>query len=249
MPQLRSSLKGVDVLVSLGALVVAVAAVVVGSMIGGKAYVLVSFIVVICALIPFFVHFEHGKPQAREIALVAVMCALAVASRVAFVWIPFFKPFAAIVMIGGMAFGRRTGFLIGALAMLASNFIFGQGPWTPWQMLSFGLCGYAFGALANIPFIRNAGSSWWLWVVVGALGAAFVICIAGPVLDTSSLFYMFSNITLESAIAVYAAGFIPNCIQGAATFATLLLVARPILRMIERISLKYGMFDDDRRDA
>ena len=222
-------------------LVVAAASVMVGGVIGGKAYVVVSVVVILCSIVPFFVQFEQRKPQARELVMIAVMCALAVAARAAFVWAPHFKLMAAIVMIAGMGFGASSGFLVGSVSVLASNFIFGQGPWTPWQMLSFGLCGFVFGLLADKGVFPRGGLSWKRRVALGLVGGLFVVLVAGPVLDTSSLFFLFSGITPETAIAVYAAGFPVNCVQGAATFATLLLVAHPILDKLARVRKKYGM--------
>lgn len=219
----------------------AVASVVISALVGGKAYVVVSFIVVLCTIVPFFAIFEARRPQARELVMLAVMCALAVAARAAFIWLPGFKPMAAIIMIAGIAFGPSSGFLVGSLAALTSNFIFGQGPWTPWQMLAFGLCGLVFGALAQRGLIRREKLSVWARVGVAASGAVFVVLVAGPILDTSSLFFMLSRITPEAVIAVYLAGFPMNCMQAAATFVTLLLVANPLLDKLTRAQRKYGM--------
>ncbi len=74
--------------------------------------------------------------------MLAVMCGIAVAARTAFIWLPHFKPMAAIVIIAGVAFGAESGFLVGAVSALVSNFIFGQGPWTPWQMFAFEWLGF-----------------------------------------------------------------------------------------------------------
>ena len=219
----------------------AAASVVIGAMAGGRAYVVTSVIVVLCAIAPFFVIFESRRPQARELVMLAVMAALAVAARAAFIWLPGFKPMTAIIMIAGLAFGPSSGFLVGSLAALTSNFIFGQGPWTPWQMLAFGLCGLVFGALARRGIVtgENPGVAAHLGLAAG--GGIFVVLVAGPILDTSSLFFMISSITPESVVAVYLAGFPMNCMQGAATFVTLLLVAKPLLDKLARMQRKYGM--------
>lgn len=222
-------------------LLVAAVSVAVGGVIGGKAYVVVSVVVILCSIVPFFVQFEQRRPQARELVMIAVMCALAVAARAAFVWAPHFKPMAAIVMIAGMGFGASSGFLVGSVSVLASNFIFGQGPWTPWQMLSFGLCGFVFGLLADKGAFPRGGFSWRQRLVLSIVGGLFVIVIAGPILDTSSLFYMLASISPEAVAAVYVSGFPVNCVQGAATFATLLLVANPILEKLARVRKKYGL--------
>ena len=92
-------------------------------------------------MLPFFLVFENRRPQAREVVVIAVMAALAVAGRAAFFMLPQFKPTAAIVIIAGVGLGAEAGFLTGALAGFVSNFFFGQGPWTPWQMFAFGIPG------------------------------------------------------------------------------------------------------------
>ena len=146
-------------------------------------------------------------------------------------------------LITAIVFGPETGFLTGALTAFVSNFIFGQGPWTPWQMLAFGLCGLAFGALARRGVVKREDLGVTGSLVLAILGAVFVVIVAGPVLDTSLLFFMVSRITPEVIVAVYLAGFPMNCAQAAATFATLLLAAAPLLDKLSRVRRKYGMLE------
>ena len=103
----------------------------------GRKYLLCSLIVVIAAMLPFFMMFEGRRPKAREIMVIAVLCALGVAGRAAFFMVPGFKPVAALVILSGVSFGGEAGFLVGSLTMLVSNMFMGQGPWTPWQMFAF----------------------------------------------------------------------------------------------------------------
>ena len=196
---------------------------------------------IVLGLVPFLAAFERQRPTAREVVLLAVLITLAVASRAVFALVPHFKPMAAIVMITGVALGAPAGFLTGSLAALVSNFIFGQGPWTPWQMLSFGLCGAVFGLLGQCGAVPRRGLSWRARALLGVGGAAFVIVVAGPILDTSSLLFMASRISWESVAAVYAAGFLVNCLQGAATFLTLFVLADPLLEQLARLRTKYAL--------
>ncbi len=225
------------------ALVIAIGAIVVGAFIKGKSYVVVSIVVIFCAIIPFFIQFERRRPQAREIVTMAVMCAIAVTARAAFIWVPHFKPMAAIIMISGMGFGASSGFLIGSLSILVSDLIFGVGPWVPWQMLSFGICGFLFGLFTDTGLFPRENLTWPKRIVLSLIGFITIVFISGPILDTSSLFYMFSNMSPGSVIAVYAAGFPINCIHGAATFVTLLLLANPMLGKFARLRNKYGMYE------
>ena len=113
--------------------------------------------------VPFLLVFERRRPQARELVPIAVMSALAVVGRTVFsiVPLPNFKPCSAIIMITAIVFGPETGFLTGALTAFVSNFIFGQGPWTPWQMFTWGLLGFLTGLMKNAGYRarRYAGAS------------------------------------------------------------------------------------------
>ena len=115
-----------------------------GSRLSGRSYYLTGTLIVIELLIPFFLAFEGRAPQARELVTIAVLCAIAVAGRAA-IPIPNFKAIFAIIMIAGIAFGPETGFVVGAVSAFASNFFYGQGPYTPWQMLGYGVAGLIAG--------------------------------------------------------------------------------------------------------
>ena len=110
-----------------------------------RKYYLTSLLLVGLMFVPFVLRFEGRRPQARELVLLATMTALAVAGRAAFYWLPQCKPVCAIVILTAVAFTPEAGFVTGAAAGLISNFFFGQGPWTPWQMLGFGLVGFLGG--------------------------------------------------------------------------------------------------------
>lgn len=105
--------------------------------------ILLGLLFLLASAIPFILVFDKKKPQARELVPIAVMAAIAVVGRTVFEIIPLpnFKPCSAIIIITAVAFGPEAGFLTGALTAFVSNFIFGQGPWTPWQMFTWGLVG------------------------------------------------------------------------------------------------------------
>lgn len=116
---------------------------------------LTCFLVLGTVLVAGFVWYERSRPRSQVVALVAALAALAIAGRVAFAAFPNVKPTTDIVIFAGYVLGGAPGFAVGALAALVSNFWFGQGPWTPWQMVAWGLCGVLGAALAL--GIRNAG--------------------------------------------------------------------------------------------
>lgn len=209
-----------------------------GSVLPGRWSYLTSTLVVVEAMLPFLARFEARRPQARELALVAAMAALAAASRVAFAFIPSFKPITAVVMVAGVAFGAETGFLTGALAAFASNFFFGQGPWTPWQMMAYGVGGLLAGAL----FHRRPGM--WKPQVLAPFGFACILCVVGPLLDCCTLFTTGSVVTWQFALAVFASGLPINATHAAACALTLALVGRPLLAKLNRLQVKYGMLEN-----
>jgi len=114
-----------------------------------------SFLILGAVLLAGFAWYERSRPPAQVVALVAALAALAIAGRIAFAAFPNVKPTTDIVIFAGYALGGAPGFAVGALAALVSNFWFGQGPWTPWQMAGWGLCGVLGAALAL--GVRDAG--------------------------------------------------------------------------------------------
>jgi len=114
-----------------------------------------SFVILGAVLLGGFVWYERSRPPSQVVALVAALAALAIAGRIAFAAFPNVKPTTDIVVFAGYALGPAPGFAVGALTGLVSNFWFGQGPWTPWQMAGWGLCGVLGAALAL--GVRNAG--------------------------------------------------------------------------------------------
>lgn len=225
------------------AIVAAPAAVLLGSRFDGGSAYLTSTAVVACAVVPFLVSFERRRPQAREVVLIAVTCAIAIASRVVFFWVPFVKPVVGVVMVAGIAFGAPSGFLVGAVTALASNFFFGQGPWTPWQMLAYGIAGLVFGLLADagvFPRRKLAGAR----RVGAAIGAAVVsVAVVGPILDTSGLFLATTALTPEAAAAVYLAGLPANAVLGACSLLVVAFATNPVLAKLDRVRVKYGLME------
>jgi energy-coupling factor transport system substrate-specific component len=109
-----------------------------------------SMLILLIALIAGFAWWERSRPPSRLIALVATLAALAAIGRIAFAPIPNVKPTTDIVLFAGFALGAAPGFAVGATAALSSNFFFGQGPWTPWQMAAWGLVGVMGAGLGRV---------------------------------------------------------------------------------------------------
>jgi len=119
-------------------------------------------------LVAGFAWFESSRPSARVVALVASLAALAVLGRIAFAPLPNVKPTTDIVLLTGYALGGAPGFAVGAVAAFASNLFFGQGPWTPWQMVGWGGVGVLGALLARATPGRGLGR----WGLAGACALA-----------------------------------------------------------------------------
>lgn len=112
-----------------------------------RAWLYAALGIVALVIVPFYIGFEKDRPRAGHVVLIAVMITLAVVGRAAFFWAPQFKPIIAVIIIAGVAMGGQSGFITGSMSAFVSNFIFGQGPWTPFQMLAWGLIGFFAGLL------------------------------------------------------------------------------------------------------
>jgi energy-coupling factor transport system substrate-specific component len=114
------------------------------------SWIAASTLVLAIALAAGFAWYEREHPTTRVLALVATLAALAALGRIAFAPLPNVKPMTDIVLISGFVLGGAPGFVVGAIGALASNLFFGQGPWTPWQMVGWGGVGLAGAALARL---------------------------------------------------------------------------------------------------
>ena len=108
----------------------------------GREYYLAAILIIAISIFLFMWSFEKRKPKTREVVVLAVMTSIATLGRVIFFMLPQFKPCVAIIIITGIMLGKQSGFLCGALTAFVSDFFFGQGPWTPWQMFAFGIIGF-----------------------------------------------------------------------------------------------------------
>ena len=200
-----------------------------------RNYYVTSLLIIIYSMVPFFTMFEKRKPQARELVTIAVMCAIAVASRTAFIWLDHFKPMAAIIII---TLGAEAGFLTGTLSVVVSNMIFGHGPWTPWQMFAFGLVGFVAGVLYRFKLIDKTNK-----IKLAAFGGIVIFVLIGPLLDTAALFLSASELTKEYIISTYLSGIPVNAIHALATVLTLYFFSQPLFEKLDRLKTKYGMME------
>ena len=209
-----------------------------GTKLPDRWYYITGTLIIVELMIPFFMAFEGRRPQARELVVIAVMCALAIAGRVV-IPLPNFKAAYAIIMLAGIAFGPEAGFMVGAITAFACNFFYGQGPFTPWQMFGYG----AGGMLAGFCFRKG-----WLprknWVMA-IFGFAAVLVWVGPLLDCSHIFLVLPKITWTAVVATFVSGFYVNVSQALCTALVMFLLGNALLEKLDRVKLKYGMMEDE----
>ena len=213
-----------------------------GTKLPGRWYYLTSTLMIIETMIPFFLAFEKRRPQARELVTIAVMAAIAAVSRAAFAFLPYFKPIVGIIMITGIAFGAEAGFLTGAVAAFASNFFFGQGPFTPWQMMAYGFGGFLAGLLFHKKRKLHHKPLLYL-AVLTVFGFVSIVAVVGPALDCCTIFTTGTQLSWSFALACFASGFPVNVTHGIACALTMLLLSKPLLDKLDRLKTKYGMME------
>lgn len=204
-----------------------------------RKYFVISLAIAIYCMLPFFLIFEGRKPQARELLTIAVLVAIAVAGRAAFFMVPSFKPVVAVTIISAVCFGAESGFLVGALSMLSSNMLFGQGPWTPWQMFAAGIIGFLAGILFQKGWLKARKIS---LCIYGFLATVFIY---GGIMNPASLVMTSYAITKRNLLAIYMSGLPVDLVHASATVIFLWIASKPMIEKLERIKVKYGMIEED----
>ena len=197
----------------------------------------ISMLIILQTMLPFALVFESRKPQARELIVIAVLCAIAVAGRAAFFMLPQFKPVIAIVIIAGVAFGAESGFLVGAMSALVSNMFFGQGPWTPWQMFAFGIIGFLAGILFRGGLFSRTLTP------LSVFGGIATFIIYGGIMNSAHVLMFQPNPTREMFMLSYLYGIPFDLVHAAATVTFLAIISRPMLEKLDRIKEKYGLIE------
>lgn len=196
-------------------------------------YLLVSFTILLIGLLPMIAKLENRSLDGREIVLIAILSAFAAVSRVPFSWIPSVQPSSMIIMSVAWIFGPEIGWITGANVALVSNMFLGQGPWTPWQMVSWGLIGYTAGRFRQTKWMKSFigklifGFVWgflfgWimnLWVVSGGLGA----------------------IGAASFLQVYIASFYFDLAHAVSNVIFIWFMWKPMEKILRRFQVKYGL--------
>ena len=199
-----------------------------------RSSVFIGICIITLSILPFALVFEERRPQARELILIAVMSAIAVVGRMAFFMVPQFKPVTAVVIITGIGLGPEAGFLTGVVSGFVSNFFFGQGPWTSWQMFAFGIIGF----IAGIIFRKKKNK-----YVICIYGGIATFFIYGLIMDVSSVLNFTGKLTWTTVKASLISGIPFNMIHGISTVFFLFVLFKPMESKLERMKKKYGILE------
>lgn len=216
--------------------------------------VALAFLFLAVSALPFYLVFDKKKAQARDMVPIALMAALCVVGRAAFALIPLpnFKPVSAIIIITALAFGPEAGYLTGALAGFVSNFLFGQGPWTPWQMFCWGCLGFLAGILYRMGVFGTVGTE--KMSAGKKRRKPYALCIYGLLSGFAygwvmNLYYLIGYVrplTWQTVVAAYVSSFFFDLSHGICTAMVLWLVSEAWVRKLLRIRKKFGLAGEEK---
>lgn len=197
-----------------------------------RQYAYITLCVAVLSCLPFFLHFERSANDVKRLILIAIMVALSVAGRMLFAPLQHFKPVTALVIITAMYFGSEAGFLTGALSAVLSNFYFGQGPWTPFQMFSWGMIGFFSGLLA--PLLRRSRIALCIWGGIGGVLYSFLM-------DIWTVLWADGYFNLPRYFAAIASAVPVTAVYVVSNILFLLVLAKPIGKLLARMKTKYAL--------
>ena len=207
----------IPVLVTVSALVFA-----------GQRYIIISLGIALLAILLFMTGFERKNIGSRRMVITAIMTALAVFGR----FIPLFKPITAICVMTAVYLGAEAGFLCGSMSVLISNIYFGQGPWTPFQMLGFGLIGLFAGYLSKV-LLRSR----WLMILYGVIaGVAYSF-----IMDIWTVLWYAGGFDLKLYTAAIVSAIPFTLLYSFSNVVFLLILQKPVGNKLNRIKIKYGV--------
>jgi energy-coupling factor transport system substrate-specific component len=200
-----------------------------------EQYLPIALFLVCASIVPFFLRFERRSLQAREIVLVAVLAAIAAVGRIPFAALPSVQPTSFVIIVSALVFGSETGFMVGTVAALVSNMFLGQGPWTPWQMFSWGMIGWTAGTLYQWGWLKNR-------IMLIAFGFVWGF-LFGWIMNIWFLANMGQDLTWASIIAAYASSFYFDLAHALSNVFFLAVLGPGWMKILERYKMKYGLLE------
>lgn len=199
-----------------------------------RRYTLISIIIAFVSCAAFYLAYEKREGSIRRMVMIAVMTAITVTGRLIFGVVPGFKPMSAIIILTGIFMGPECGFLVGSLSAVTSNVFFGQGPWTPFQMLTWGV----IGLLSGLPGIRKVLHSRGPLIIWGMLMGM----LYSGIMDIWTVLDLTGTWTWKRYVMALGTA-VPYIIAYMSSNVVFLMVGlKPIGEKLERIQLKHGIF-------
>lgn len=198
------------------------------TLVSEKKHLIISFSVVLLSLLFFISGIEKKNIGTRRLVIVSAMTALCVVGR----FIPFFQPITALTIITAIYLGGESGFMVGASAAFISNFYFGQGPWTPFQMFSWGCIGLIAGL-----FSKQLVKSKFLLVLFGVLSGV----LYSMIMDVWSTLIYNGSFSLQFYIATVITAFPHTVLYSVSNFIFLFFCSNSFGKKLNRIKIKYGI--------
>lgn len=205
-----------------------------------KHYLLISILFIIAILLPSIIRFSSKNMSAREMVMLAVLAAIAGVSRIPFAALPSVQPTTFVIIASAIALGPQSGLVIGASAALISNMVLGQGPWTPWQMVCWGMAGFIAGLLAKTFFMKKMPFRLIYGFIVG-----FVF---GWVMNMWIFFSGFGELTWETFIILNTQSFYFDLAHALSNVFFLLLFSTIWIKILNRFKEKYGVFQEEEKE-
>lgn len=203
----------------------------------GRKYHIFALIVTSLTCILFFYSFEQKEYTAKMLVFIAIMVTFSVIGRVVFVSLPGFQPIAAISILVALHFGAQAGFLTGALSAFFSNLFLGQGPWTIFQMLAWGITGFLAGVLRR-PLMKGQFCQLWL-----SLYGVFAGIVYSLLMDIWSILSFGEDWSWNRYSAFVLAAIPFTIIYAVSNVIFLMLLAKPLSNRLVRFKNKYGLQD------
>lgn len=201
-----------------------------------RAYLLLSLLMIACIMIPFFARFEWREVAGREVVLLAMLAAIAAVGRVPFAGLPSVQPTSFIIIMAGLVFGAESGFIVGAVAAIVSNFFLGQGPWTPWQMYAWGMMGMSAGLLRN---------TWWMKTLWGKCTFGFLWgYLFGWFMNMWIVVGNIEALSWEFFIGIYVSSIYFDLAHALSNVFFLIIFGASWIKILQRIQRKYGLLEE-----
>lgn len=201
-----------------------------------KHYLTVSFIMLILAMAPFFIGFEKRNLKAEEMVIISMLSAIAAIGRVPFAALPSVQPTSFVIIMSALIFGGNIGFMVGSTAAIVSNMLLGQGPWTPWQMFSWGMMGFTAGLLKDTKFMNTIAGRCIFGAVWGFL--------FGWIMNLWGVLYLDSTtLTWKVYLASCIASFKFDLNHAISNIVFISLFSNRWVKILDRVKVKYKLME------